>query len=167
MLIFKIKPKNLDEADETGTASLNQNLSMKDNIVGNFNLNIETVEFVDKVEYTYKETLSNKEYTFTGVIIPSYTNYYGKTIMKLKAKLTYDEKSISNTKILDKTIGSFGRIRYLKNGKTYYNPFPIIERTTIEGDEYKYFEVYDKIVDADNIWLEMVIRDKKYVYKLK
>ena len=87
--------------------------------------------------------------------------------MRLKAKLTYDEKSISNTKILDKTIGNFGHIRYLKNGKTYYNPFSIVERTTVEGDAYKYFEVYDKIIDADNIWLEMVIRNKKYVYKLK
>ena len=165
---IKIKPKNLDDVEEEASVSLNQNLSIKGDLVGNFNLNIETIEFVDKVEYTYTETLNKKEYKFTGVIIPTYTDYYGKKILKMKAKLTYDEKSVSNTKIIDKFIGNFGHIRYLKNGKTYYNPFSIIERTTgVEGDEYKYFEVYDKMVDADNIWLEIVIRNKKYVYKLK
>ncbi len=164
---IKIKPKNLDEAEEVASVSLNQNLSMKDNIVGNFDLNIESVEFLDKVEYKYNETVNGKEYSFTGIIIPNYADFYGKKIMKLKAKLTYDEKSISNTKVLETFLGNFGHIRYLKNGKTYYNPFTIKERTTIEGDEYKYFEIYDKAVDSDNIWFEIIIRNKKYVYKLK
>ena len=163
----KIKPENVDETEEISNVSLNQTLSVKDSAVGNFDLTIESIEFVDKVEFPYKETINGKEQQFTGVIIPDYSDYYGKKILKMKAKLNYDEKSAPNEKILTNFLGNFGHITYLKNGKKYSNPFSIIERTSTKDDEYKYFEVYEKVVDADNIWFEIIIRNKKYVYKLK
>ncbi len=163
----KIKPKNTDEQEEISNVSLNQTLSVKDSIVGNFDLTIESIEFVDKVEFPYKETINEKEYQFTGVMVPDYSDYYGKKILKMKAKLNYDGSSAPNEKITTNFLGNFGHITYLKNGKKSSNPFSIIERSTTKDDEYKYFEVYEKVVDADNIWLELIIRDKKYVYKLK
>lgn len=169
---IRIKPKEIDDVEEVSSVSLNQTLSIKNSIVGNFDLNIESIEFVDKVEYTYTENKNQKESEYTGIITPGYTDYYGKKIMKMKAKLNYDEKSISNSKVTEKFFGTFGHIRYLKNGKTYYNPFALVERTitdrdTPDDDEYKFIEVYDQMVDADNIWLEIIIRNKKYEYKLK
>ena len=136
-------------------------------MVGNFDLTIESIEFADKVEFPYKETINGKEQQFTGVIIPDYSDYYGKKILKMKAKLNYDEKSAPNEKIVNNFLGNFAHITYLKGGKKLSNPFPIIERSTTKDDEYKYFEVYEKVVDADNIWFEIIIRNKKYVYKLK
>ena len=163
----KIKPKNVDESEEISNVSLNQTLSVKDSVVGNFDLTIESIEFADKVEFPYKETINGKEQQFTGVIIPDYSDYYGKKILKMKAKLNYDEKSAPNEKIVNNFLGNFAHITYLKGGKKLSNPFPIIERSTTKDDEYKYFEVYEKVVDADNIWFEIIIRNKKYVYKLK
>ena len=163
----KIKPKNIDEQEEVANVSLNQTLSVKESIVGNFDLTIESIEFVDKVEFTYKETINEKEYEFTSAIIPDYSDYYAKKILKMKAKLNYDANNAPNEKIVNNFLGNFGHIVYLKGGKKYSNPFATIERTTTKDDEYKYFEVYDKVVDADNIWLELILRNKKYVYKLK
>ena len=164
---IKLKPIDSEKVKVVASSKLNKPLQIDDDLVGKFNINIENYEFVDNATYDYKETINNKEYTFTGVLVPDYSDYYGKKILKLKASI--EELSVWNSSVNKKLLGHFTTIRYKKDGKEYISPFNSREYTTTDENEYKYLEAYDKIVevDADEIYLDITIRNNKYVYRLK
>lgn len=160
----KIRPHNINKVKEEKEVALTETLEIDNDILGKLNIKIESMELLDKEEYKYKETIDKKEYTFTKVIQPDFSDYYGKKILKLKTSI--DAINIGEEK-LKSILGDFGHIRYIKNGKEYDNPFNIIEKTPDSASEYRYIEVTDKIKDADNIWLDIIIRNKMYSYKIK
>lgn len=165
----KIKLKPIDSVNPkiVSSAVLNETLQIDDNLIGKFNIKIESYEFVDNATYEYKEKINNKEYTFTKVIVPDFSDYYGKKILKLKADI--EELNIWNSTMSKKILGNFTTIRYMKNGKEYISPFNSKEHVSFDENEYKYLEVYDKIteIDADEIYMDIIIRNNKYIYKLK
>ena len=164
---IKLKPIDAEKVEIAKQAKLNEVLQINDSLIGKFNLKIESYEFVDNAVYKYKEKVNNKEYTFSGVIVPDYDDYYGKKILKLKMNI--EELSVWNISMSKKILGNFSTIRFKKGDKEYVSPFNSTEYISFSGDEYRYLEAYDKIVeiDADEIYLDIVIRNNKYVYKLK
>jgi len=115
------------------------------------------------MEYKYEEIINNKKYTFTKIIQTSDDDLYNKKVLRLKADI------ISNSKddIIDNFITTFGHIRYIKNKKEYENPFKLVNITPKEEKEYVYLEVFSDVSSADEIYLDIIIRNNKYVYKLK
>ena len=161
----KIKPKNYDKIEENGNYSLKDKMVIQNNFIGKISMTVESIDFVDNYDYSYKEMVNEKEYTFTNSIQQSYDDYYGKKLLKLKMNLEFE--NIINESMLNDFISNFAHIRYLKNGKEYDNPFKIKQKQTTSDDEYKYIEVYEGMVDAENIWLDIIIRNEKYTYKIK
>lgn len=162
---IKVKPKNVSKVKLLDKASLGKTLEMKDTIAGNFNLMISEIDFANFYEYEYQEKINEQDTKFTGIVQPDYSDYYGKKVMRLKANINFS--NISNEKVSTRFIGKFGQIRYVKDKKEYTNPFRINEIETTIDSEYKYIEVYEDVAEADNIYLDITIRNKKYTYILK
>ena len=161
----KIKPVDLDKIEEQEKYLLKDKMLIDNTFLGKITLMIESIDFIDSYEYKYKEKIDNVEYTFTDSIQQSYDDFYGKKLLKLKLDLNYE--NVSNQQLMNNFISNFAHIRYLKNGNEYNNPFKIRQKQTTSDDEYKYVEVSESIVNADNIWMDIIIRNKKYIYKIK
>ena len=161
----RIKPKNTDEISIKDNKKLKETLSIKNDLIGNVNITIDEYKIENYSTFNYKEEINGKEYSFTGVVNPKTNDYYGKKILKLKTNIEIEKNlnDVMNRKI----IGNFVQVRYIKNKKEYINPFDSIERFPSVNDGYKYLEVYDDISDADEIYLNFIIRNEKYVYKIK
>ena len=164
---IKLSPIDTEDTKIKASSELNNTLEIDDDLIGKFELKIESYEFLDNATYEYKEKINNKEYTFTSVIVPDFSDYYGKKILKLKANI--EELNVWNTTMAKKLLGYFTTIRYKKDGKEYISPFHSKEHLSFDEDEYKYLEAYDKIeeIEADEIYLDIIIRNNKYVYRLK
>ena len=164
---IRLKPIDSEDINVVASAKLNEILKINDDLIGKFNLKIESYEFVDNATFDYKDTINGKEYTFTNVLVPDYTDYYGKKILQIKANL--EGLDVKNELMSKKLLGNFTTIRYKKGKNEYVSPFNSREYTSFEGNEYKYLEAYDKIteINADEIYLDIVIRNNKYVYQLK
>ncbi|MDD6879006.1 MAG: hypothetical protein PUD59_02105 [bacterium] len=162
--VINLKPNNLDEEKLISEVSLNEVLNIKNNTLGDIELNIEEYNISSKFNYKYEEEINNKKYTFTGIVEPSSTNIYGKKLIKLKYSMKYS--NISNESVMNKFFSNFGHIRYRAKNIEYNNPFDIIEKD-IKDDGYCYLEVTDSIDQADEIYLDFIIRGNKYIYKLK
>lgn len=160
-----IKPTNLDEIEEQETAKLTETLSMKDNVLGEINVNIESYEITDKIEHSYEESINNKEYSFIDVIQPSFDDYYGKKLMNLR--LSLEPKNVSNDKAIIDFLGKYAEIRYVKNKKEYVSLFRGADLTPDDVITNVYLEVPEEVDGASNIYLDIIIRNKKYTYVLK
>jgi len=162
----KLEPKNLDNSTLISSAKLGEVLKMDDNLLGDLTLKIEEISFHDIITYEYEETINDKKYTFTGVIQPSTSDLYGKKILKLKTTINASNE-MEESKAFMKFLGKYGHIRYIKDEKEYSNPFKITEVTPNNIIDHKYIEVLEQVEKADSIYLDIIIRDKKYTYVLK
>ena len=138
---------------------------MTDNVIGDISLNIESYELVNKIEHNYKEKINNKEYTFIDIIQPNFDDYYGKKLMKLKAKTTFE--NVSNKKAINEFLGKYSLVRYIKDNKEYISPFRGKDLTPDEIVDNIYLEVPEELSSASDIYLDIILRNKKYTYVLK
>ena len=161
----KLEPTQLDKIEFIKESKLGNTLVIDDNVIGNISLNVENYEILDKIEHSYKETINNKEYTFVDIIQPSYDDYYGKKLLNLKVKI--DLSQISNEKSINKFLGKYSVIRYIKDGKEYTSPFRGEDLTPDSVVDNIYLEVPEEVSTASNIYLDIIIRNKKYTYVLK
>ena len=163
----KLNPINCEKVDTVADSKLNQTLKISDELLGDYNISITEYTFVDSDTFEYKEDINNKEYTFSGIIVPDYSDYYGKKVLKLKTNI--EKINVLNKSFADKLFGINTVIRYKKDGKEYVSPFVSRQISTFPENEYIYLEAYDKIIeiDSDEIYLDIIIRNNKYTYKLK
>lgn len=161
----RLKPKYTDDISVKDTKKIKETLSIKNDLVGNLSITIDDYKIEDYSTFEYKEEVNGKEYSFTGVVNPKTNDYYGKKILKIKTSIEI-EKNL-NELMNKKFIGNFVQVRYIIGKKEYINPFDSIERFPSVNDGYKYLEIYDEINNADEIYLDFIIRNEKYVYKLK
>lgn len=159
----ELKPQNIDEVSTKNSANLKQDLKIENDFVNKVSIKIDEYKIAEVMEYNYKEVINNKSYTFTKIIQASDDDLYNKKVLRLKA----DIMSNSKDDIIDNFITTFGHIRYIKNKKEYDNPFKLVNITPKEEKEYVYLEVFSDVSSADEIYLDIIIRNDKYVYKLK
>ena len=160
-----IDPINLDEIETKQTSKITEMLSMQDTVLGDINLKIDSYEIANKIEHSYKETINNKEYNFIDVIQPDFNDYYGKKLMNLKLKL--EGKNVSNDKAIIGFLGKYSQIRYVKDKKEYTSPFRGKDLTPEDVTTNVYLEVPEEVDGASNIYLDIILRNKKYTYVLK
>ena len=161
----KLDPINLDKAKNEKNSSIGNDLVMNNTVVGNIKMNISDIEILDKIEYEYKETINNKEYKFIDIIQPTSGDYYGKKMMKLN--LTLEFSDVLYNKSIEKFLGKYSVIRYKKNNREYISPFRTRDLTPDDVVGTKYIEVPEEVINADNIYLDIILRNKKYTYTLK
>ena len=65
-------------------------------------------------------------------------------------------------------IYDYGTIYYVKNNTTYKNTVPIKRvNSKVNSSNTLYIEVDSKLMDSDNIYIKLQIRNKNYQYNLK
>ena len=63
-------------------------------------------------------------------------------------------------------IKTYGSLKYKVNNQTYESTL-MNNKTPTSYSEGLYIEVNKEIEQATDIWLDFIIRDKEYIYKLK
>lgn len=153
---INISPIDLDEINKTQEYSINQTLDLSQTILGSGNLTITTQELKNKFAYTYDYEINNQKYT-SKINITSINNNI------LNLKLTYQLPD--NLTIFD-LFSNYGKIKYKINDEEYTSKI-LNNKTPGNYNEGLYLEVDKNIEQATAIWLELTIRNVKYIYNLK
>lgn len=161
----KLNPKNTFKPKVVSSKELGESLNFDKSILKNSSLKIDEYSYSSYETYEYKETINNKEYTFSKVLIPNLNDYYGKVIMRLKVDEKFDE-SMFNINLTKKFYENFAQIRYYLNGKMY--TYDNITEHYVENSEgFRYIDVPDYVVNSENVYLDIILRDLQYTYILK
>lgn len=162
---IRLDTKKVLEKETIKTAVIGEKLVFNDTILNNTSITINSYEIKDKYLYTYKQC-TTECYTFNDYIVPKYNTKQDITIMKLDLNIDIDS-SLYNDKLKDNLISSTGHIRYIVNGTEKTQKFNLYDITPSNIKDYKYFEVKGEVRDASHIYLDFIILDKVYTYKLK
>lgn len=167
---IKIKPINLDESRKPINYILGDTIDLKDSILKNGSLTIKSYDIKQKYALNYNYCITDNDcINSIEYIVPSVSGNYDKAILKLTGNISYDDNSHISSKNLYKFINLYGNITYklgdqLKNNKVILNN--IVPSDVKINNDY-YIEVDKEILDANEIYLNLNIRNMKYVYKIK
>ena len=162
---FKIElsPKEYKDSSLVTTKQIGEVLSLNGSLLNETNITISEVEFSDKYTYTYKPINGTTEKEYIKTIIPTDTDIYQKTIMKIKLDLKKNDDL--NPKVYSYLFNQFVTIEYESNGKTITQKPAIIDLTPTNS-EYTYLEVVKPVSSSNKVALIFKIRDKEYRYEL-
>lgn len=152
----KLSPIYLDEVDKALNYKLNDNIDMNDTIFGVGNLKIKSCEVLPKFEYLYKYEVLDKEYD-GKITISSVSN----TIMHLVMESNYDSR-FNNFSFLER----YAKVKYEIDG-VEHTSYVFENKTPNSYKEGLYVVVDKEIEKASSIYLDIVVRNKRYKYKLK
>lgn len=153
---INIKPINIDEVNKTENYKLTQSIDLSTTPLGVGNLTINSYEINNKFEYLYNYEVNGKTYTSKiNITSPN------KTIINLK--LNYQ---IPEVFTIYEFISNYGKIKYKVNDQEYTVAM-LTNKTPGSYTEGLYLEIDKELANASNIWLELTIRNKKYIYNLK
>ena len=145
------------------TKNLGEELVFTNSILGNTKITINEIDFSNKYLYNVIVCKQNGCSKNSKFVTPS-TNYtYDLTLMKVKYELEYDNRLGSGYSISD-FIAKFGKIRFVIDDKEYEHKLELKDVTPHYTNKYAFIEVRSKIKNADKIYLDFIIRDKKYTY---
>ena len=119
----------------------------------------------------YKYCITKDEcYQSFEYLKPTLNTNYNKVLLKINATLTLDDSvKIVNIYSPYSLINYFGSIVYKINGKTYTisNGISKVDSYRISTENDYYLEVNENIMQAEEIYLIIDIRNKQYKYKIK
>lgn len=151
---IKIIPQNIDNSSLEGTYNINDTIDLSNSILdGSFK--ISSYEINKKFVYEYQYCIGDKCEALENTIISSYDGQ----LLKLTVENTNDR--FNNYDFSNKFI----KVKY-KIGEDEYTS-SLNNKTPSSSTTTMYFNVDNKIVEADSIWLEITIRNKLYKYILK
>ena len=160
---IRISPENIDETEEVKSSNIKEELNMTDTIVGDAFIKVDEYGFEESVYYTYEEIINGKKYTFKKVIEPDNSDGVGRIFLKLKLSLKFE--NLVDKELENKFFSSFAKVRYKIDNEEYYSDVEMKEYSVDE--ENKFIEVSDRVQQAKEIYLDFIIRNRKYIYKLK
>ena len=153
---IKLSPTNIDKINKKTTKNLNEPIELSETTLDSGNINISEIKINNKFEYYYNYELNNKVYS-SKLNITS----LNQTILNIKATYNVD----LNMSMYD-FIKTYGSLKYKVNNQTYESTL-MNNKTPTSYSEGLYIEVNKEIEQATDIWLDFIIRDKEYIYKLK
>lgn len=153
---INIKPINLDEQSKTEEYKLTETIDLSKTSLKNGNITINSIEIKNKFSYAYNYEINGKTYT-SNLNIISLNN----TIINLKliSQLPYNLTSYD-------FISNYGKVKYKINNEEYTSKV-LNNKTPGNYTEGLYIEVDKNIESASSIWLELNVRNIKYIYTLK
>ena len=162
---IKIRPKSFKEQkyDEVG---LNKKLKIKNNLM-DAELTIKSIEINSKIPLNYKFKIKNIRYNSYEYLVPSYSDNYEKTLLKLDYTFK-NNNSNGNFKKLFDLLYYDGSIEYTINGQTKVmkNINREVQPKRVNSSKL-FIEVNKEIEKADSIVLIFNIRNNIYRYKIK
>lgn len=164
------------DADLLKAPSTGENYQIKDTIsfgestLKNSTFMIENYTINDFYQNTYTFcALENMCYESVEYIIPTFTDNDAKAILKLEAEFVLDKDlTVEGIQSMSQFLNAFGSLQYQISGETkkMANWKTIVPKSTNYPNTY-YIEVKKELKDAEKIWIEFIVRDKKYNYYLK
>lgn len=151
---IKISPENIDDSKLVGSYNLNDTLNFEDSLIDG-TLKVITYEIAKKFDYEYKYCVKDYCENMTNAI----TGNYNEQILKLEVQNNidkYDNYNFAN---------NFVKVKYKIKEKEYTSD--LSNKTPESSVSTIYLGIDDNVTNADSIWLEITIRNKKYKYILK
>lgn len=165
-----IKTNNLDKEEEGSNASLGQELNFSGSILGNSVLKIDSYELGDSFKLDYNYCVDDNCYNAVEYVNVSASDNYNKTLLKLVGTINLDKSlPITKSSSLFRFMSQFVTIKYKKGNEEKKIIVKLKEVTptkTRPANTY-FVEVSKSLLEADNIILEINVRNKVYNYTLK
>lgn len=153
---IKLSPENLDSNTKTIEKKLEQRLNLNDSILSNGSINIDSIEIKDTFTYDFTYQVEGKSYT-SKLNIKSISN----TLLNLKLNATLPNK-MTTYELLE----NYAKIKYTIDDKEYTSSL-MNNKTPGIYTEGLFLEVDKDIEKASKIWIELTIRNIKYIYTIK
>jgi len=148
-------PKYLDSDNNYLNYSLGDNIDFSKTVFGNGYFKIENFDVKNEFEHTYNYEIDGK--IFNGKY--SISSIRG-AILKLKISSNFINK-LDNFSFLN----TYSILKYKYNDKEFTSSFD--NKTPGEYNDGLYLSVDKKMIDAQEIWFEINIRNKVYKYSIK
>lgn len=157
LLKIKLKIKDISEFVERDTKRLGEELDIKVNIQESISFKASTYELGDRYSYTYESCYVNNCPVYEGEIVAK----NGRKILFIKPNiLTITKRELLNFAT------KYGKIEYVIGGKTYQEDLRGSISREYKGN-YLYFDVSERVSNADSLQLVFTIRNNRYRYILK
>ena len=164
----KLNPKNVDEDTESNIVEIGKEIILNEKNLGNTSLLISSIELKKEFVNYYNFCVEKNDcYSSIEYIKPNLNTNYDKVLLKITGNLVIDqEKSVDFIKNIFHIVKYFGKIAYTKQGEGY----EITNFTKVEPKKYKdenqiFIELNETILDADEAYLIIQLRNKVYKYE--
>ncbi len=161
-----LTPVIIDKVSLEGTFKQNNEISFVNSNLGKSTLTVSNATFTDKYIYDYQKCSNNNCLNYKDMLVISYAQK-NKTILVMDYSFKIDETIpfYNKSHNISKFINNFVKIKYKKNDIEKYSN---VENITPENMNGKFaLEISKDIVDADEIYLAIIIRNKEYLVDIK
>lgn len=152
----KLSPIDLDKTDSVTNLKLTDNIDLSQTVLSTGTININSYEINSQYSYQYSYQIDGQEHTLKRNIISA-----SNTILKLNIT-----SSLSNNLDVYNIISNYGKLKYVLD-KNEYTSNILVNKTPNNYKEGLYLEIDKNVEQAESIYLELNIRNKKYIYTLK
>ena len=163
-----LKPKYINKTVDMGTFKLPNTFDLRESILKNSVLEIDSFDIAEKFKEPYKYTINGVTKDGIYSIMPKEENKGSVLLIKFKTSLTLDESTYVSSKIKTPSdlYALYGIISYRYQGH-YYNVK--LNKVDVDYDiqNYSYFEIPKDVENANKIDLILLIRGIKYTINLK
>ena len=149
-------PKDIDNTSKETNLKLKEPLNLEETILGYGTISINSIEIKNTFTNDFEYEVNNKKYK-SKLTIKSNSN----TILNLKLTAT-----LPNKFTIYELLNTYGKIKYKINNEEYTSSL-MNDKTPGNYTEGLFLEVDKNIENATNIWIEIKIRNKAYIYTLK
>lgn len=147
---------DLDKNEESVNYNIGDTINLSETFLMKGSLKINYYEISESFDYSYEYEMLGE--VNTGNITISSVN---GVIMNLKMESSYDDK-FSNYSFLDK----YAALKYKINDVEYVSRI-FLDKTPGSYKEGLYLVVDREVMNADEVWFDIKVRNKSYIYKLK
>lgn len=167
----KLTPINLDKNNVKNTAKLGKKITLNDTVLGKTTLKINSYEIEKSFALKYKYCISTSECIDSlEYLKPNLNTNYDKALIKIDASMSIDDEIVlTGVYTPYNLISDFGTLVYKIDGKTYkvLGYFSKVTPYRVNAKNIYYLEVNANILQADNIYLYINVRNSQYQYTLK
>ncbi len=166
-----LTPINLDEDNELIETNLGDEISLNEDTLGTSSLTINSFDMAKEYALKYKYCISTDEcYLSLEYLKPLVNANYDKILFKINATMLIDENVVIDGIYSPYSLlNYFGALVYKIDGKTYTtnNGFSKITSYRVSTNNDYYLEINENILEADEIYLLINIRNTQYKYTIK
>lgn len=151
----RLNPINLDVVTEKVSYKIGEALDFSNSFYGGGNFTIESYEFGDKFNYNYSYDVMGQ--VFESSIIISSVN---KAILHLRTNSSYSS-DLSDFLLLSR----YATLKYKIGDLEYSSSFT--NKAPSSYNDGVYLAVDKNMLNAEKIWFDIVLRNKRYIYNIK
>lgn len=166
-----LNPINLDENEENVDVNLGDEVVLNKNTLGTSSFVINSFDIASEYAIKYKYCITTDQcYPSLEYLKPSLNTNYDKVLLKMNAIVDIDEKIVVDSIYSPYSLMNyFGTIVYKIDDKNYTvtNGFSKVVAYRISTNDDYYIEINESVLEADEIYLLINIRNKQYKYIIK